>query len=299
MTTYLLKLHCLQDIGGVEPRPTDASQWEGAKLKFKPPYRITGGRGTDVVDGDKLIVWTHEAPSFGRGLGLTAEGVASAVQKSNDGTASAIISQVKLLKPHFRLRGWNRGTTGSRVIDYLLRYILSRTYELDGTELSEFRGVVDNFMSQASALVPKSDEDEALIIDKDAVGVGFERRYAWQETRPGQADFRAAVVSLYSGRCAITDCDVDAALQAAHVVPFSENVGLRNEPTNGLLLRSDVHALFDKALISIDPATYRVVLSEKLRGTQYSGLRDRAIKRLPAEQFLEAQFRFFRKKQIQ
>jgi hypothetical protein len=158
MTTFLLKLHSTDDIGGAEPRPSEASQWERARIKFKPPSKITGGRGADVVDGDTLIIWTHEAPSFGRGLGLTAEGVASDVRKSDDGTWSATISQVRLLKPHFRLRGWNQGTTGSAVIDYLLRYILSRTYELDDAELSEFRAVIEKSMARASVIVPKSDD---------------------------------------------------------------------------------------------------------------------------------------------
>lgn len=298
MKTFLLKLHCKKDVGGAEPRPTAAEQWEGTRLSFKGPSRIAGGRGDSIVDGDKLIVWTHEDPSFGGGRGLTAEGVANDVREEPDNTMSAKLTQVRLFNPGFRLRGWRGGTTGSQVIDYLLRNLLTRTYDLQDEELAEFRDVVDRFGHSVSPVGgAASDEDEVLIAQKDEVLEGLERRYSLHEARPDQAAFRDSLMSRYNGRCAISDCDVEATLEAAHVIPFSESIALRNEPKNGLLLRADIHSLLDRALLVIDPEGNRVVLSDSLRGTVYWSLNQKVIDPAPAKPYLEALFRFFKKKQ--
>lgn len=298
MTTFLLKLHCEKDVDGAAPRPTVADQWEGTRMRFKSPSRIKGGRGEKVEDGDTLIVWTHEDPSFGGGHGLTAEGVARNVNEEADNEMSASIERVRLFKPSFRLRGWRGGPTGSAVIDYLLRNLLTRTYELDEAELTEFRDVVERYMRHAKPIDrPVSDEDEALRTEKDDILKGFERRYSQQEVRPEQAAFRRSLMSRYNGKCAVTDCSVEATLQAAHVIPFSESMALRNEPRNGLLLRADVHSLFDKALLTINPENCRVVLSERLRATPYWGFNGKKIDPAPAKPYIDAQYRFFRRKQ--
>jgi hypothetical protein len=251
-----------------------------------------------VVDGDTLIVWTHEDPSFGGGRGLTAEGVARDVREEPDNTMSAMLDNVKLFNPGFRLRGWRGGPTGSRIIDYLLRNLITRTYDLEEDELSEFRNVVDRHRQHASPVGgAASDEDEALQVQKDEILQGLERRYARHETRPDQAAFRNSLVSRYNGRCAITECNVEAVLQAAHVIPFSESIALRNESANGLLLRADIHSLLDRALLAINPENNRVVLSESLQGTVYWSLNRKLVDPAPAKPYLEALFRFFKKKQ--
>ncbi len=67
---------------------------------------------------------------------------------------------------------------------------------------------------------------------------------------------------------------VDEALEAAHIVPY---LGPRtNHVRNGLLLRADVHTLFDRGLLGLDPATWRVVLDPRLAHTEYAALADRA-----------------------
>ncbi len=78
-------------------------------------------------------------------------------------------------------------------------------------------------------------------------------------SRRGQAGFRETLLKLYENRCAITGCETVAALEAAHVVPYSQ--GHHYEAKRGILLRADVHTLFDLALISIDPSTRTVVVA--------------------------------------
>lgn len=293
MATFLLKLHCDHNLGGAEPRPKKADDWEGIRLNFKNPSK------SSVSNGDALIVWTHEADDFGRGYGLTAEGVARNVINAETHT-QATLADVKLLSPHYSLKGRTKDNpTGSNVIDRLRDYILENTYLLDEDELAEFRGVVEQFRSKTTKALrdqpPLSPIDDALINDKLAIIEGLERRYTRQEVRPEQAAFRAALMTRYGGKCAISGCRIEPILQAAHILPFSEYIEFRNDPTNGLLLRADVHILFDKSLLSINPETYKVVLSPKLQASSYSSVAGVQIPKMAHEKFLRTHYNFFRK----
>ena len=67
-------------------------------------------------------------------------------------------------------------------------------------------------------------------------------------TRQGQAGFRKNLLVLYKGKCAVTATRVEQILDAAHIIPY--NGKQSNHPKNGLLLRTDIHTLFDKGLIT-------------------------------------------------
>jgi hypothetical protein len=76
--------------------------------------------------------------------------------------------------------------------------------------------------------------------------------------RRGQAQFRDALRHRYGDRCLVTSCAVLAVLEAAHIKPYR---GERdNHPDNGLLLRADVHTLFDLDLLHVEPGSLRVEL---------------------------------------
>ncbi|MFV1943428.1 HNH endonuclease [Pseudomonas luteola] len=93
--------------------------------------------------------------------------------------------------------------------------------------------------------------------------------------RQGQAGFRDALIKAYEGRCAITGCMVERILEAAHVVPYQGEA--TNVAANGLLLRSDIHTLFDLNLLTLDPATMTVKVSPELSGSEYATLQGKAI----------------------
>lgn len=101
--------------------------------------------------------------------------------------------------------------------------------------------------------------------------------------RFGQGTFRFAVLDAYEHACAITGEHSVPALEAAHIRPFSEN-GPR-DVTNGLLLRSDIHRLFDRGYVGVTP-DHRFVVSDRLRkdysnGRSYYPLAGREIHRPP------------------
>ena len=85
--------------------------------------------------------------------------------------------------------------------------------------------------------------------------------------RSGQPRFRADLFNAYKGRCAITGCMLEPILEAAHIYPhcLSEN----NSTTNGILLRSDLHELFDWNLLRIDPATRQIFIDSSIDEEEY------------------------------
>ena len=94
-----------------------------------------------------------------------------------------------------------------------------------------------------------------------------ERLIAEVVRRRGQKKFRDALIAAYGGRCVITGCDATEALEAAHISPYQGEHS--HHPQNGLLLRADLHSLFDLGLIAINPATMKVIISKRLLGSQY------------------------------
>ncbi|PLP98547.1 HNH endonuclease [Cupriavidus pauculus] len=93
--------------------------------------------------------------------------------------------------------------------------------------------------------------------------------------RQGQGAFRAAVLSAYRGRCAMSAFNVPEALEAAHI--FRYFGASTNTVTNGLLLRSDLHSLYDLGLLAVDPASMTVLLAPKLKTSDYGALAGSAI----------------------
>jgi len=74
---------------------------------------------------------------------------------------------------------------------------------------------------------------------------------------------RILVTDAYSRRCAITGERTLPVLEAAHLKPYS--VVKRHELSSGLLLRSDLHRLFDDGYLTMDPKDYRLIVSKRIR----------------------------------
>ena len=94
-----------------------------------------------------------------------------------------------------------------------------------------------------------------------------------QKRRIGQSAFREKLLELY-GKCAVTREDYPLVLEAAHIDPYIGESS--NHPQNGLILRSDVHKLFDANLLVID-TNYRVRLSNILSETSYERFENKLI----------------------
>lgn len=115
--------------------------------------------------------------------------------------------------------------------------------------------------------------------------------------RDGQAEFRANLLDAYSGHCAITGCQVKRVLQAAHIIEYRGKAS--NRAQNGLLLREDVHTLFDNALLGVNPMSLEVEIAPSLKDTEYEELEGKRLllpedPRLhPNREYLAARYRKF------
>jgi hypothetical protein len=93
--------------------------------------------------------------------------------------------------------------------------------------------------------------------------------------RRGHPRFRQALMRAYAGKCAITRCDTPEVLEAALIHPYrSEGT---HHVSNGLLLRADLHTLFDLGQIGIDSEKMSVIVAEPLMRSSYRLLANRAI----------------------
>lgn len=103
--------------------------------------------------------------------------------------------------------------------------------------------------------------------------------------RLGQGAFRVVTLENYRRRCSITAETTLPVLQAAHIKPIAE--GGSHSPRNGLLLRADLHILFDQGLLGVTP-DYRVQVSNRIRddylnGRVYYEHHNRPLRSLPQD----------------
>ena len=108
-------------------------------------------------------------------------------------------------------------------------------------------------------------DDEADPVESskvlDFIPIGEDRRKVVERQireRRGQQQFRDALRKRFGDRCLVTGCEVLSVLEAAHISPYRGEDD--NHPANGLLLRADIHTLFDLDLLGIEPEELRVEL---------------------------------------
>jgi putative restriction endonuclease len=93
--------------------------------------------------------------------------------------------------------------------------------------------------------------------------------------RRGQRAFRDGLIGRYGEQCVISGCQVLGVLEAAHIRPYRGPGD--NHPSNGLLLRSDLHTLFDLDRIGIHPDTLNIVLHEELEDSEYASIKGKKL----------------------
>ena len=87
--------------------------------------------------------------------------------------------------------------------------------------------------------------------------------------RLGQGTFRAAVLGAYEGTCAVSKDHTWPALEAAHIKPYGD--GGEHDTTNGLLLRADIHRLYDRHLVTVTDE-FKFEVSPRLKRDFDNGL---------------------------
>jgi putative restriction endonuclease len=87
--------------------------------------------------------------------------------------------------------------------------------------------------------------------------------------RLGQGTFRIAVMDAYGRSCAVTTEHSLPVLEAVHIRPYAEDGP--HEVANGLLLRTDIHKLFDAGYVTVAPDDLRFQVSRRLKDDYENG----------------------------
>lgn len=138
-----------------------------------------------------------------------------------------------------------------------LNIVQGKTYDLDSEQGRQLWNAVQG------ALQKEGMEELLNVTPEPRYGPPLTIRPRW-----GQATFRTKVTDTYLRRCAVTGERVLPALEAAHIRPYRDDGP--HTMDNGLLLRSDIHKLFDRGLVTITP-DYKFQVSDRLRRDYQNG----------------------------
>ena len=159
--------------------------------------------------------------------------------------------------------------------------VQGKTYE---TDTFEGQSIWQDVQARLAKPAPELDESVEIAT----------RRFGKPQVvlpRLGQGAFRVIVADSYRRSCAVTSSHILHILDSAHIRPYAEDG--THSPTNGLLLRQDVHTLFDRGYITVTP-DYKIEVSRRIReefnnGKEYYALHGKAIQLPDLEQFRPAQ----------
>ena len=221
-----------------QPRPTRAAQLPGTPYIFKI-------RGTDRIGGFGFFSYWTEMP-----LGIAwetfriANGVASLAEMrarvnalrrgddADDRVGCIVLSDTVILPPDEYVAAPN---------DWKPNIVRIAGYDMGSGEGARI-------WAQLRALDRKAQQPAQSALLQTPGGYSAPRLVA---ARRGQGAFRLMVMDAYERRCAITQERTLPVLEAAHIRPFAERAS--HEVRNGILMRSDIHRLYDLGLVTIDP----------------------------------------------
>jgi len=161
---------------------------------------------------------------------------------------------IMLAEPFF----WERALWIPSPPDFKLNTVSGKGYDSDnGTGKALWDAVSDRL--QASPAI-RLEPDTATVAAIESHGHGKPQIVL---PRLGQGLFRVIVTDAYHRRCAITGERTLPVLDAVHIKPYS--LVHRHDVPNGLLLRSDLHKLFDEGYLGIDPMERRIMVSKRIK----------------------------------
>lgn len=164
-------------------------------------------------------------------------------------------------------RDERKGMAGAAKIDH---QVWANYFDVETNTLNT-EALNSDYLRVWGGVAKTSDKHRGTKEPKEAVDDDVaEKRLAAITRRRGQPAFRKRLLYLYDHKCAITGVDVDMVLDAAHIVSHATSGD--NSSDNGILLRSDLHDLFDAGLLVIEPDTFRVRIDDSVTAVEYRRL---------------------------
>ena len=262
--------------------PRTPSQWDGQPFRTKFPRKTVHGQQLPSeliippLAADQVYIWVNELRG---GYGLTATAEVASVEERDSGLDIRVRNVVSI----------PRETLNNRILLKLLRpgnvfadIKKSTVATLRGLSERHVRELEEQLATSAvrgnsaepihalATAVPPSEGDRA------AIEAGRQAMMRLIEQREHQGPFKDAVITRDGARCVVTGSRVREVLEAAHLIPYASGHPERDNPENGVLLRADIHVLFDRGLMSIDPDTMAVRIKPQLQNTSYARIAERA-----------------------
>jgi putative restriction endonuclease len=164
------------------------------------------------------------------------------------------IGCIMLAEPFF----WERSAWIPTPPDFSLNTVQGKGYD---SETGEGRALWDQVCEHLKFIAPERiEQSPATLAAVDSKGYGKPRIVL---PRLGQGLFRILVTDVYDKRCVVTGERTLPVLDAAHIKPYE--IVQKHEVWNGLLMRSDLHRLFDDGYLTVNPASRRVLVSRRIR----------------------------------
>ena len=230
--------------------------------------------------GDAVYLWVHEAYRGSNGAGLTAKAQVAKVEERGADDLDITVEQVQLIEPPVTLEQIKNPEYGASSVSQRLDYVLRQSLHIAYEDVPEWEAHYQRFAEI------RDRANARLAVEQLDAELTEESRDRFQKAlaRPAQGKFRTAIMERHNFRCAISGEGTAFVLEAAHVLPFASHPKHRISPLNGILLRSDLHRLFDAGLLSVHAG--KVVLAEQLRGTTYDALHERQVTTTAHEDYL-------------
>ena len=220
-----------------------------SKLPLSMAWRVFGEKnGTDDFDTFRQMILSYRGEPSSQG---------------NDPQIGCIVLAIPFFFP--------RGMWIPQPIDWHPNIVQGKTYETDS---GVGKDIWDSVLDRAGQLPGYLD-------------IGSEIRKKGPlyvvEGRVGQAGFRTNVLEAYHRRCAVTQERTMPALEASHIKAYGSSGP--NRINNGLLLRADLHQIFDEGYITITKE-FRIEVSKKIKqefenGHEYYQFHGQLLANLP------------------
>jgi len=274
---FLLKLDA-HDCPSGKPQPQAPSDWEGTYFHSTKPRATQHGKTLPLdqrvspVPGDNLLIWINMQTG---GTGLTATARVSSCEHRDTELRIRVENVILLPEPRIDDAMLRPGDKSRRPGDVLDDIKFTRTSKLRYLSPSDWYGLNARAGSKTPEFFQQGAEEE----------VSRRERLGTISSRPAQVDFSNRLRSAYNGKCAVTGCTTPQALQAAHIhvnerMQVGDGTTSKNDDNNlenGILLRADIHALFDRGLIALSQDGTKIEASDGLTDKTYEFLENEHV----------------------
>ncbi len=228
------------------------TRWRDGKMPF---YIILFNAKNDYIFeldlsmltyNDDIYQWHLKKPQNKSTLAAVSAELGETVRFSDD-----YVAQVKLLKEALN-SGINTPKNG-------FDFLSNSSWETLTSRLLQL--IIAVYQAHDVKLV-----DESAFLD-EADNDSEEYENLQRRIRRGQRQLKLKLLEVYGAACAISGSGPVEVLEAAHIVGHAES-GV-NDSCNALLLRADIHILFDRHLLKIEPHSFKIILDKSLKKTDY------------------------------